>query len=82
MFEADLFCVVGTAFSAIVILGSIASFWIIDNEPNWEWIGDFYIFIWLSLAMMIVAWAKVWINKASFNTAASMTSIILFIVYV
>lgn len=82
MFEADLYCIAGTAFSTIVILGSLGPFWFIDNEPDWEWVGDVYIFCWLAGAMMIVAWTKVWINKASYSTATSMMSIIMFIVYV
>jgi hypothetical protein len=82
MFEADLYCIAGIAFATIVTLGTNVSFWFIDNEPNLEWIGDVYIFCWLALAMMIVAWTKIWINKASYSTATSMMSIIMFIVYV
>lgn len=80
MFEADVFCVMGVLFSTLVTGGSWLSSWIIEEDPELEWLGDFIIVFWIGLAMMIVSWLKVWINKASFNTAASMTSIIMFVV--
>lgn len=80
MFEADVFCIMGIAFSTLVACGSSFSSWIMDNRPSLGWLGDLIILSWIAIAMMLVSWAKVWINKASFNTAASMTSIIMFIV--
>lgn len=80
MFEADVFCFMGVFFATVITLGSDLSFWFIENQPLLEWIGDFLIFFWLAAAMMMMSWAKVRLNKASFNTATSMTSIIMFIV--
>jgi hypothetical protein len=80
MFEADVFCFMGVFFTLFVTCGSMVSFWIVETRPYLGWFGDSFIFFWLASAMTFVSWMKVWINKASFNTAASMTSIILFIV--
>ena len=80
MFEADLFCLIGVLFSAVISLSSSFSIRSFEDDPDYHWIGDCLVFIWVAGAMTIVAWAKVWVNKPSFNTATSMTSIILFIV--
>ena len=80
MFEADVYCVMGVVFSTLVTCGSSLSSWIIEEKPSMEWLGDLIIIVWIGAAMMTISWLKVWINKASFNTAASMTSIIMFIV--
>jgi len=80
MFEADLFCFIGVLFSAIITLSSSFSIHLFEDDSELQWIGDCLVFIWVASAMSIVAWAKVWMNKPSFNTATSMTSIILFIV--
>lgn len=80
MFEADLFCLIGVLFSAVVSLASSFSVRLFEDDPELQWIGDCLVFMWVASAMSMVAWAKVWVNKPSFNTATSMTSIILFIV--
>jgi hypothetical protein len=80
MFEADLFCLIGVLFSAVISLSSSFSIRLFEDDPDYQWIGDCLGFIWVAAAMSIIAWAKVWVNKPSFNTATSMTSIILFIV--
>ena len=80
MFEADVYCFMGVFFTLLVTCGSIVSFWVVEARPYLGWFGDSFIFFLLASAMTFLSWMKVWINKASFNTAASMTSIILFIV--
>jgi hypothetical protein len=80
MLEADLFCLIGVLFSAFISLSSSFSIRLFEDDPDHQWIGDCLVFIWVACAMSIVSWAKVWVNKPSFNTATSMTSIILFIV--
>lgn len=82
MFEADIFCLMGVLFATFVTCGSILSSWIIENEPSIEWLGESLMFVWIAAAMTTISWMKVWINKASFATASSMTCIILFIVVV
>ncbi|PVF97453.1 hypothetical protein CPB86DRAFT_706963 [Serendipita vermifera] len=82
MFEADIFCIIGVIFASFVTCGSIFANWLLNTHLGVELLGDIFIFVWVAMAMMVVCWTKVWINKASFNTAASMTSIIMFIVVV
>ncbi|KAG8758649.1 hypothetical protein FRC14_007704 [Serendipita sp. 396] len=82
MFEADVFCLMGVFFALFITCASILSSWIIDNHPLLEWLGDLTILTWIGIAITVISWMKVWINKASFNTASSMTCIIMFIVVV
>ncbi|KAH8116610.1 Fusaric acid resistance protein-like-domain-containing protein [Phellopilus nigrolimitatus] len=82
MLEADLFCLFGLAWAAFVGLGSMGMFWWIDVKPGWEWLADLVVIVWIGLGMTAVAWMKVWMAKPTFNTACSMTTIILFVVVV
>lgn len=82
MFEADVFCLMGVLFTTLVTCGSVVSSLLVDSGIGLEWLGDFVIFVWLAVSIMIISWMKVWINKASFNSAASMMCIIIFIVVV
>ena len=68
MFEANLYCVYGVAWSAFVGLGSMYMFWWIDVQPGWEWLADTTVVIWIGLGMTSVAWMKVWMAKPTFNT--------------
>lgn len=51
-------------------------FWVIDQSrltggagaSEWEWLGDSVAVLWVGLAMCGVAWGKVWMGNASFNT--------------
>ncbi|KAL5507641.1 hypothetical protein ACEPAH_7097 [Sanghuangporus vaninii] len=82
MLEADLFCLYGLAWASLISLGSMAMFWWIDVKPGWEWLADVTVITWIGLGMTAVAFMKVWMAKPTFNTACSMTSIILFVVVV
>ncbi|KAH9949028.1 Fusaric acid resistance protein-like-domain-containing protein [Amylocystis lapponica] len=82
MVEADIFCTMGLLFAAFVSLSSMSMFWFFEVQPGWEWLADVLVLLWIGLGMSGVAWMKVWMGKPTFNTACSMTSIILFIVVV
>ncbi|KAL5528798.1 hypothetical protein ACEPAF_7935 [Sanghuangporus sanghuang] len=82
MLEADLFCLYGLAWASLISLGSMAMFWWIDVKPGWEWLADVTVITWIGLGMTAVAFMKLWMAKPTFNTACSMTSIILFVVVV
>ncbi|KAJ6594590.1 Fusaric acid resistance protein-like-domain-containing protein [Mycena capillaripes] len=82
MVEADLYCLVGLLYSAFVCLASMTMFWWLETKPGWEWLADFLVIAWIGVSMSIVAWMKVWMASPSFNTACSMTAIILFVVLV
>lgn len=80
MVEADLYCLFGVVWATFITLGSMSMFWFLEVHPGFEWVGDLTVLVWIAFGMTAVAWTKVWMAKPSFNTACSMTSIILFIV--
>ncbi|KAJ7678692.1 Fusaric acid resistance protein-like-domain-containing protein [Mycena rosella] len=82
MVEADLYCFIGLVYSAFVCLSSMTMFWWLETQPGWEWLADILVIIWIGVSMSVVAWMKVWMASPSFNTACSMTAIILFVVLV
>ncbi|QRW08040.1 fusaric acid resistance-like protein [Ceratobasidium sp. AG-Ba] len=82
MIEADLFCLVGAAFASFASLVATQSFWFFELQPGWEWLADALVLSWLAVSMMLIAWSKLWVNKPTFGSACSMTSIILFVVIV
>ncbi|OSX65814.1 hypothetical protein POSPLADRAFT_1131190 [Postia placenta MAD-698-R-SB12] len=82
MVEADIFCTMGLLWAAFVSLCSMTMFWFFEVQRGWEWLADILVLLWIGVGMSIVAWMKVWMAKPSFNTACSMTSIILFVVVV
>ncbi|KAJ7122055.1 Fusaric acid resistance protein-like-domain-containing protein [Mycena crocata] len=82
MLEADLFCLMGLIYSAFVCLASMSLFWWLERKPGWEWLADILVIVWIGVSVSVVAWMKVWMASPSFNTACSMTAIILFVVLV
>ncbi|KAF7790048.1 hypothetical protein EIP86_000997 [Pleurotus ostreatoroseus] len=82
MFEADTFCLMGLLFSAFVSLSSMSMYWFLEVKSGWEWLADALAILWIGLGMSTIAWMKMWMAKPTFNTACSMTCIILFIVVV
>ncbi|EMD33734.1 hypothetical protein CERSUDRAFT_87077 [Gelatoporia subvermispora B] len=82
MVEADVFCSMGLLFAAFVSLSSMTMFWFFEVRRGWEWLADILVLLWIGIGMSAVAWMKVWMAKPTFNTACSMTAIILFVVVV
>ncbi|KAJ3537568.1 hypothetical protein NM688_g6665 [Phlebia brevispora] len=82
MFEADTFCLVGLLFATFVSLSSMSMYWFLELKPGWEWLADSLAILWIGAGMSTIAWMKMWMAKPTFNTACSMTCIILFIVVV
>ncbi|KAG8935418.1 hypothetical protein FRC01_000025 [Tulasnella sp. 417] len=82
MLEADIYCLVAALFSSAVCLAAFGLFWFFEEKPGLEIVAGTSVFLCIGLAMTGVAWAKVWMERPSFNTACSMTSIILFLVVV
>ncbi|TFY71629.1 hypothetical protein EVG20_g1380 [Dentipellis fragilis] len=82
MLEADKYCLMGLAFAAFISLGSMNVFWWLEVKHGWEWLADVLAILWIGIGMSLVAWTKVWMAKPTFNTACSMTAIILFVVVV
>ena len=74
MLEADLYCLYGVIWSAVVALGSMSLFWWIDVIPGWEWLAAIVAIIWIGSGMSIVAGMKVWMGKPSFNTGTCVRS--------
>ncbi|KAI0652901.1 Fusaric acid resistance protein-like-domain-containing protein [Cubamyces menziesii] len=82
MIEADVFCLMGLLFATVVSLSSMSVYWFFELQPGWEWLADSLVILMIGLGMSIVAWMKVWMAKPTFNTACSMTAIILFVVVI
>ncbi|PFH46390.1 hypothetical protein AMATHDRAFT_155264 [Amanita thiersii Skay4041] len=82
MVEADFFCFLGLLYSSTVCLVSMTLFWWLESKPGWEWLGNAIAVAWVGVSVSIMAWLKVWMASPSFNTACSMTAIIIFIVLV
>ncbi|KAG6820973.1 hypothetical protein H0H93_008602 [Arthromyces matolae] len=82
MIEADIFCLAGLFFAAFVCLSSVNMFWWLELSPGWEWLGDLTVILWIGISMSLVSWFKVWMANPSFNTACSMTAIIISVVIV
>ncbi|KAI0745606.1 Fusaric acid resistance protein-like-domain-containing protein [Earliella scabrosa] len=82
MVEADVFCMMGLIFATFVSLSSMSVYWFFELQPGWEWLADLLVVVMIGVGMSIVAWMKVWMAKPTFNTACSMTAIILFVVVI
>lgn len=82
MLEADRYCFMGLVYSAFVCLSSMTMFWWLELKPGWEWLADILVLVWIGVSMSVLAWMKVWMASPPFNTACSMTVIILFVVIV
>ncbi|KAI0047932.1 hypothetical protein FA95DRAFT_1558591 [Auriscalpium vulgare] len=82
MVEADIYCLMGLGFAAIISLASMNIYWALETQPGWEWLADILALLWIGVGMSLLAWFKLWIAKPTFNPAASMTAIIIFVVVV
>ncbi|KAI0798617.1 Fusaric acid resistance protein-like-domain-containing protein [Irpex lacteus] len=82
MFEADAFCLMGLLYASFISLGSMSMYWFFEVRAGWEWLADVLAILWIGLGMSGMAYMKMWMAKPTFNTACSMTSIILFVVVV
>jgi len=60
MIEADLFCFFGLVYASFVCLASMTMFWWLEQQPGWEWLGDFIAIAWIALSIGALAWMKVW----------------------
>jgi NADH:ubiquinone oxidoreductase subunit 6 (subunit J) len=68
MIEADMFCLVGAVFASIASLVATDSFWFFELQPGWEWLADLLVLAWVGLAMAMIAWSKLWVNKPTFGS--------------
>ncbi|KAH8825581.1 hypothetical protein DL96DRAFT_1711406 [Flagelloscypha sp. PMI_526] len=92
MVEADAFCFIGLVYSVIISLLSLLMFrgvrHLAENpHPHYNEnvvVGLVHtgIILWIGLSMSAIAFMKVYLNKPSFNTACSMTVIIMFVVLI
>ncbi|EJU04510.1 hypothetical protein DACRYDRAFT_76995 [Dacryopinax primogenitus] len=82
MMEADIFCITASLFTAVCSLLAMGNFWVFEVLPGWEWLADVFILLWIGSVMSVVAFAKLWMNKASFNPACSMAVVTLSIVVI
>ncbi|EKM80929.1 hypothetical protein AGABI1DRAFT_56115 [Agaricus bisporus var. burnettii JB137-S8] len=82
MIEADLFCLMGIAYAVLVCGASMSMFWWFEQRPGWEFFGDMTAILWVGVSMSVVAWMKIWMASPTFNTACSMTIILIFVVVV
>lgn len=80
MIEADFFCLMGMVYSALVCGVFVSLLWLLEMIPGDKWPGDILAILWIGLSMSLVAWMKGWMANPSFNTACSMTTILIFTV--
>lgn len=73
MFEADLYCIVGAVFSSIVCLISMGLFWFFEQKPGLAVVANVSLFLCIGIAMSLVAWSKIWMERPSFNTGTAST---------
>lgn len=60
MQEADIYCLAAALFSGFVALASMDTFWFFfDFEDGTEWIADVLTFLWIAVALGVIAWVKV-----------------------
>ncbi|KAF8906572.1 Fusaric acid resistance protein-like-domain-containing protein [Gymnopilus junonius] len=82
MVEADMFCLFGLLYAAVVCLVSMSMFWWFEVQPGWEWLADSVALAWIGFSVGTLAWMKLWMENPSFNTGKTMTSIIIFLVII
>ncbi|KZO95671.1 hypothetical protein CALVIDRAFT_482456 [Calocera viscosa TUFC12733] len=82
MVEADIFCITASVFTAVCSLLAMGNFWLFELQPGWQWLADAFLLLWLGSVMSFIAFAKLWMNKASFNPACSMAVVTLSIVVI
>lgn len=82
MMEANSYCSIAFLYAAFVCLGSMSMFWSLEVIPGWEWLGDALVILWVGVSMWGLTWIKVWMDKPTFNSACSMTAIILSVVII
>ncbi|KAF9792510.1 Fusaric acid resistance protein-like-domain-containing protein, partial [Thelephora terrestris] len=82
MFEADKYCLLGVLFAGLISLSSMSTYWTLEEYEGLDWLADTLALLLIGIGICALAWTKSWMNRPSFNTACSMTSIILFIVVV
>ncbi|KAI0088109.1 Fusaric acid resistance protein-like-domain-containing protein [Irpex rosettiformis] len=82
MLDADKYCLMGLLYASFISLGSMSMYWFFEVRAGWEWLADVLVILWIGLGMSGMAYMKMWMGKPTFNTACSMTSIILFVVVV
>ena len=58
--EADLFCLLGLLYAAVVCLASMSMFWWLEVKPGWEWMADIVALVWIAVSVGVMAWMKVW----------------------
>jgi len=47
-------------YASFVCLASMTMFWWLEQQPGWEWLGDFIAIAWIALSIGALAWMKVW----------------------
>lgn len=82
MMEADSYCSIAFLYAAFVCLGSMSMFWYLEVRPGWEWLGDALAILWVGVSMWGLTWMRAWMNKPTFNSACSMSAIIISVVIV
>jgi len=58
MIEADLFCLMGVVYSALVCGVFVSLLWLLEMIPGNKWPGDILAILWIGLSMSLVAWMK------------------------
>ncbi|KZT51834.1 hypothetical protein CALCODRAFT_442467 [Calocera cornea HHB12733] len=82
MIEADIFCITAALFASMCSLVAMSNFWLFGPQPGRQWIADAVVLVWIGSAISVIAYAKMWMDKASFNPACSMAIVTISIVVI
>ncbi|WWC90598.1 uncharacterized protein L201_005534 [Kwoniella dendrophila CBS 6074] len=89
MLLSTRYCIVLAIFASIVSLAAMGTIEIFDyfspsHGSTWDWIsemGDWVVCVlWIGGSMAALAWSKIWVGNASYNSGCSMAAIIIYIV--
>ncbi|WWC71453.1 uncharacterized protein I206_105409 [Kwoniella pini CBS 10737] len=91
MLLSTRYCLVLAVFASFVSLAAMGTIELFDHfSPShgtiWDWIsemGDWVVCIlWIGGSMSTLAWSKLWVGNASYNSGCSMAAIIIYSVVI
>ncbi|KAK6910779.1 hypothetical protein I203_104811 [Kwoniella mangroviensis CBS 8507] len=91
MLLSTRYCFLLALFASFVSISAIGTIELFDHfspshGSSWDWIseiGDWIVCIlWIGGSMSTLAWSKLWVGNASYNTGCSMAAIIIYSVVI
>ncbi|KAK4685629.1 hypothetical protein P7C73_g4513, partial [Tremellales sp. Uapishka_1] len=91
MVLSSRYCFILAMMAAVASLGAIGTIHVFDvysptEGDEWDWVsemGDWLVcVVWIGGSMGLLAWSKVWVGNANYNTGCSMAAVTLFTVVI